>query len=1507
MKQGVNIYKGLTSDAAYDSIGEGLYIDALDIRITTDSGNSQGAITNIKGNRFYFALPTTDSDIGVNGTMEIIGATSIRNTIILFTADDDGNNGWIFTLEYDDTNQNLISQPTIVYKNSQLLFSKKRPIASFGRYESDCIQRVYFSDYQEYFRSLNVVDPNSLTIELGLIDIFPNIKYVQPLLTNVLTGGNLLAGNNQYAYLLTTVDGKESLISPPGNMIHTVQDLESELQTRQYNGNSESYNVGKALEITIDTSNYGGFESITLIHIFHPDLTGTPQVFSVETKNIGSANEIVFIHTGTETTTFEIDLFTYTTKAYSFKTAKTLSQKDNALIVANIKGSNFDVQARLTELGESFNPNTKRFNSALQEDTSLTTDLDKAFNSNFNKDAHWDKAWHDNFQFKFQADGLRLGGQGPNITYNFHLEPFLIDNEAAPDFANLNHISNVAVDLNDGYGNYANNTWDSNASPFISGLLRGYKRGETYRFGIVFYSKKGEASFVEYIGDIKFPDISDDDSVANDSSTTYFPLSIETNDNYPTSVDTTAYAMGIEFNIDFSTCPNFLTEIDSYQIVRLKRSVSDSHRVCSGIMKIGMKIDITSDSGGGGLPAPSGGYNLSGPNDSTDILHLFPYHQNRDNDPGNPGFDYPSGTAFGVNGNFTTLNNNNIAGVPFDAFGSYMTFNSPDVSFDFEGINSAVTPGSCLLMTGRYGQYYSSINTPDAGSALSFNSNTILETQQGKSFNILHSAPATSETLGDLMEDHRRKLRSVGQVDKSTSLKAIEYIKQWRGVNRITFSDNRRLDPEMQNDLDRNLGPYSGFTDAGVVGSYYFRNFYAYLGNSLPGLNDHSDSGVTWTSAFHKGASGFTGSIKLIDTDPLDSTNPLPTVSAKHFFSTGVGAGTGPVRSVSNIAPINGTAANEDLTSTPILDILVPRQEVYGGFTQDALESNIFMPASPVIDKVNTNPKVYGGDIFLNMFTFQESAGFLWDKFYQNAVSGTIQQIFNNNRTSTISMVTESRVNIALSYGATTKTDVEFEVGGSVESTIWRQETDNTKSSFGKKVVGTDHYNMYTDTYNEAYSIESDDLAFFTKPISLDETCNVNDVRAYISNSKINSESVDSWTKFGINNYYDVDDYGPINKIVNSVDEIFFFQDKAVGQYSINPRAVTTTADGIPTELGSSKGFQDHKYITNSYGCIHQWAVQVTDAGIYYWDGLHKKIFLIGGEGGNRPLSEVKGMHGFLKDLQGDISLRKENGGDNPILGKGVHIVKDLVNNEVLFTFHGIWQAFNLESNTLYSQGQIVFYDKKYYIITVTYTSLDTEDINLLLQELYANAILTTTLPTTTLTLVFDELAGQFSSRYSATPPLYIENGDILLSTNPNTRNEVYKHNSGNYGEFYNNKEEAFIKLVLNKDADVNKILRFIEFNSIVKDDQNNINRAQTITGFQVTTEYQDTGKVPFSSGRIKRKFDKWRLKIPRDQNNGSTDRLRSTHFILTLYFDNTYNREIILNRIIHHYDIQMY
>jgi len=45
MEQHVNRYGGLNKDNAYDSLEPTLYIDAVDIRITTANGESIGAFT----------------------------------------------------------------------------------------------------------------------------------------------------------------------------------------------------------------------------------------------------------------------------------------------------------------------------------------------------------------------------------------------------------------------------------------------------------------------------------------------------------------------------------------------------------------------------------------------------------------------------------------------------------------------------------------------------------------------------------------------------------------------------------------------------------------------------------------------------------------------------------------------------------------------------------------------------------------------------------------------------------------------------------------------------------------------------------------------------------------------------------------------------------------------------------------------------------------------------------------------------------------------------------------------------------------------------------------------------------------------------------------------------------------------------------------------------------------------------------------------------------------------
>jgi hypothetical protein len=164
---------------------------------------------------------------------------------------------------------------------------------------------------------------------------------------------------------------------------------------------------------------------------------------------------------------------------------------------------------------------------------------------------------------------------------------------------------------------------------------------------------------------------------------------------------------------------------------------------------------------------------------------------------------------------------------------------------------------------------------------------------------------------------------------------------------------------------------------------------------------------------------------------------------------------------------------------------------------------------------------------------------------------------------------------------------------------------------------------------------------------------------------------------------------------------------------------------------------------------------------------------------------------------------------------------------------------------------------------------------------------------------------------YSATPQIWMDNGDILLTSGPGKNPDsisVYTHNIGPWGEFYGNIEEASITLVINPNADINKVLRTLEYNSIVRDDAKVVDRTRTITGFRIQNQAQDTGIIPFSSGRIKRKFDKWRVKIPRDINTvNNQGRLRSSYFIVTLYFDNRNNQQLIMNNLMSYYDVQMF
>lgn len=311
MEGHVNTYGGMNKDTAYDTIKQNLYIDALDIRISTDKGESIGAFTNIKGNEFSFTIPSAGNfgDPSTPWTAtnpEVIGYGTIRNVIILFVADDSvpsgTSKGWIYKVTYDPADRTKTGgTPVLLYYSDTLNFKKEWPIEALGRYENASTQRIYWTDYNNFFRTLNIVDPNLITFPVENVDIFPEIQYTQPILQTVAGGGQLNSGMYQIAYRLITSDGKETLISPPSNMIHITRAAEFD-SIPKYVGEPEKINSGKSIEIEVDTSNYvGDFEKIEFFALYYENSTATPAATSIEITAI-TGNSVILLYTGAEST-----------------------------------------------------------------------------------------------------------------------------------------------------------------------------------------------------------------------------------------------------------------------------------------------------------------------------------------------------------------------------------------------------------------------------------------------------------------------------------------------------------------------------------------------------------------------------------------------------------------------------------------------------------------------------------------------------------------------------------------------------------------------------------------------------------------------------------------------------------------------------------------------------------------------------------------------------------------------------------------------------------------------------------------------------------------------------------------------------------------------------------------------------------------------------------------------------------------------------------------------------
>lgn len=515
---------------------------------------------------FYLLVAPDDNSYGVVGNNEVPAHDMLRY------------NGSIWKLTIDDITKD--GTLTLVYSNN-LDFTKYHPIppsAITGRYESQSIQRIYWSDNYNKIRTLNVTQQQLMAFDPSLLSVQPNTKFTQPIL-NAIIGGSLVSGAYQLAYRLSKTLGSVTNISELSNPVYLNTSPEGSA-FQNYEGTSGNTSKGIRWKLDgLDTT----YDNIEFMVVRKATADSTPTIVTLGTQTIavtGSMTIDVTDITGeTPVTLEEFLLFNGT-----FTHAKTVDTKDNRLFWGNVRAvqqelTSFDTRAFrandsgnivLKNNGVSNNYATVNLASALPE-TSDTINEYYDVNGDYSSNACYLKP-------STALTTKILGGEGLYISYEFGTKSIQLDNNmsiSSSDNWNVGTPSSPyrSTDLTGSvsetliYDYPQNNKFEAMKQPERTSLFRGFQHEEIYRFGIQFFDKQHNPFFVKWIGDIKMPSYGDynnnPDSIASGAGIQDFRLT------YSTSYrNTYGQVLYIKFKMNLALIQDI---IGGYEIVRVKR------------------------------------------------------------------------------------------------------------------------------------------------------------------------------------------------------------------------------------------------------------------------------------------------------------------------------------------------------------------------------------------------------------------------------------------------------------------------------------------------------------------------------------------------------------------------------------------------------------------------------------------------------------------------------------------------------------------------------------------------------------------------------------------------------------------------------------------------------------------------------------------------------------------------------------------------------------------------
>lgn len=603
---------GMNTDAADHVLSDDQYRYALNLRYINNKESSSGSLKVIDG---FKTIYTTSKD----KKEEIIETAQIGQYGIFFTEDQDYNiYAYRFPLEKKQiSNDDIVKifgpcNDWNIYESDENKNNRIRNRLSIvGRQERPDNIKLYIADGIHQILIIDVLNDQPIT---SVNDISTNsYKSLLPPKITDITYGSLKAGKNQYAFQFYSKYKQQTSMSPLSRLINIVNIIDDGYE---FNGANEGNftNMGVKLKIQIpDDSNY---DLIKIYRVYYQQNSETPDIdliFDGRFISTAENNKKYFYHIDSSNNSInKISVDDFNSKFGLYMIPRVIESKDDYLFAAQIKeyrntNKSFDnintisISSDPNGFVQFLNVNDDYENAQKYTITDITKDKWKKFDELTKEKDCWNPYIQNEFGINNDINALQClytfpegpdneqfyGGSGKHVDWKFITTILPADNatlsydEYGALRPSIKYSGRDAV-KSDGFKYYIKKDGtlkqaktqfrvperknDTYQNPMVVSQLLSLRRGETYRYGIIFTDKKGISSPVKWIADITVPDLYTD--------------GFQTFMNNIKGRELSVMPIGIEFkihNIDND-------DIYYYEIVRCNRGSNDIRIISQGVL-----------------------------------------------------------------------------------------------------------------------------------------------------------------------------------------------------------------------------------------------------------------------------------------------------------------------------------------------------------------------------------------------------------------------------------------------------------------------------------------------------------------------------------------------------------------------------------------------------------------------------------------------------------------------------------------------------------------------------------------------------------------------------------------------------------------------------------------------------------------------------------------------------------------------------------------------------------